>query len=72
MCKDIEPFCGEENSEVSSRERGKTSLGSTCHFSLLFQVSQAAVTEFQSSLFCLFDVLDQRKRSAEEVIFYFG
>lgn len=67
MCKGIRLFCKEHNSEVSSRGRRKTPLGSTCHFSLLFQVSRAPATAFQSGLFCLFDVLDQRERPAEEV-----
>lgn len=67
MCKGIRLFCREHNSEVSSRGRRKTPLGSTCHFSLLFQVSRAPARAFQSGLFCLFDVLDQRERPAEEV-----
>lgn len=52
-------------------KEGKPLLGALVT-SLLFQVSQAPVTEFQSGLFCLFDVLDQGKRSAEEVIVYIG
>lgn len=47
-------------------EEGKPLLGALVT-SLLFQVSRAPATAFQSGLFCLFDVLDQRERPAEEV-----
>lgn len=47
-------------------KEGKPLLGALVT-SLLFQASGAPATAFQSGLFCLFDVLDQEERSAEEV-----